>query len=81
MLFVSMPAAWQHVKAGKLKAIAVTSAKRSADGAGRADDRRVGRPGFRRRFMVWLARAGKDAARGRRPTERGVREGAAKIRR
>jgi tripartite-type tricarboxylate transporter receptor subunit TctC len=29
MLFVSMPAAWQHVKAGKLRAIAVTSAKRS----------------------------------------------------
>ncbi len=29
MLFVSMPAAWQHVKAGKLKAIAVTSDKRS----------------------------------------------------
>jgi tripartite-type tricarboxylate transporter receptor subunit TctC len=29
MLFVSMPAAWQQVKAGKLKAIAVTSAKRS----------------------------------------------------
>ena len=29
LLFVSMPAAWQHVKAGKLKAIAVTSAKRS----------------------------------------------------
>jgi tripartite-type tricarboxylate transporter receptor subunit TctC len=27
--FVSMPAAWQHVKAGKLKAIAVASAKRS----------------------------------------------------
>lgn len=29
MLFVSMPAAWQFVKAGRLKAIAVTSAKRS----------------------------------------------------
>jgi len=29
LLFVSMPAAWQHVKAGKLKAIAVTSDKRS----------------------------------------------------
>ena len=29
LLFVSMPAAWQQVKAGKLKAIAVTSAKRS----------------------------------------------------
>jgi len=29
LLFVSMPAAWQYVKAGKLKAIAVTSAKRS----------------------------------------------------
>ena len=29
LLFVSMPAAWQHVKGGKLKAIAVTSDKRS----------------------------------------------------
>ena len=29
MLFVSMPAAWQHVKSGRLKAIAVTSEKRS----------------------------------------------------
>ncbi len=29
MLFVSMPAAWQHVKSGRLKAIAVTSDKRS----------------------------------------------------
>jgi len=30
LLFVSMPAAWQFVKVGRLKAIAVTSAKRSA---------------------------------------------------
>jgi tripartite-type tricarboxylate transporter receptor subunit TctC len=29
MLFVSMPAVWQHVKSGRVKAIAVTSAKRS----------------------------------------------------
>ena len=29
LLFVSLPAAWQHVKAGKLKALAVTSDKRS----------------------------------------------------
>jgi tripartite-type tricarboxylate transporter receptor subunit TctC len=29
MAFVSLPAAWQHVKAGRLKAIAVTSAKRT----------------------------------------------------
>jgi tripartite-type tricarboxylate transporter receptor subunit TctC len=29
LLFVSMPAAWQFVKAGRLKAIAVTSARRS----------------------------------------------------
>jgi tripartite-type tricarboxylate transporter receptor subunit TctC len=28
--FVSMPAAWQHVKAGKLKALGVTSARRAA---------------------------------------------------
>jgi tripartite-type tricarboxylate transporter receptor subunit TctC len=30
LAFVSMPAAWQHVKAGKLKALGVTSAKRAA---------------------------------------------------
>ena len=29
LLFVSMPAAWQHVKSGRLRALAVTSAKRS----------------------------------------------------
>jgi tripartite-type tricarboxylate transporter receptor subunit TctC len=29
LLFVSMPAAWQHVKAGKLKVLGVTSDKRS----------------------------------------------------
>jgi tripartite-type tricarboxylate transporter receptor subunit TctC len=29
VLFVSMPAAWQHVKAGRLRALAVTSDKRS----------------------------------------------------
>jgi tripartite-type tricarboxylate transporter receptor subunit TctC len=29
LLFVTMPAAWQHVKAGKLKALAVTSAART----------------------------------------------------
>ena len=29
LLFVSMPAAWQYVKAGRLKALAVTSDKRS----------------------------------------------------
>jgi tripartite-type tricarboxylate transporter receptor subunit TctC len=29
LLFVTMPAAWQHVKTGRLKALAVTSAKRT----------------------------------------------------
>ena len=29
LLFVSMPAVWQHVKSGRVRAIAVTSAKRS----------------------------------------------------
>jgi tripartite-type tricarboxylate transporter receptor subunit TctC len=29
LLFVSLPAAWQHVKSGKLKALGVTSDKRS----------------------------------------------------
>ena len=34
LLFVSMPAALQHVKTGRLRAIAVTSAKRSASAPG-----------------------------------------------
>src|SRR3981189_1056055 len=29
LAFVSMPAAWQHVKSGRLRALGVTSAKRS----------------------------------------------------
>ena len=32
LLFVTMPAAWQHVKAGRLKALAVTSAARTVTG-------------------------------------------------
>ena len=52
LLFVSMPAALQHVKQGRLKALAVTSAKRSVVGARRADDRRARRAGRRRRLVV-----------------------------
>jgi tripartite-type tricarboxylate transporter receptor subunit TctC len=32
LAFVSMPAAWQHVKSGRLRALAVTSARRSLTG-------------------------------------------------
>ena len=34
LAFVSMPAAWQHVKAGKLKALGVTSARRAVAAPG-----------------------------------------------
>ena len=75
LAFVSMPAAWQHVKAGKLKAIAVTSAAPRRGGARRADDRGDG-SGLRRRLVVRRARAGEDAARRDREAQRRVREGA-----
>ena len=74
LAFVSMPAAWQHVKAGKLKAIAVTSARRAA-GARPADDRGDG-SGLRRRLVVRRAGAGEDAARCGREAERRFRESA-----
>jgi tripartite-type tricarboxylate transporter receptor subunit TctC len=75
LLFVSMPAAWQHVKAGKLKAIAVASAQRSVAAP---DVPTIAESGsrLRRRIVVRRVRAGEDAARRRGEAQRGVREGA-----
>ena len=75
LAFVSMPAAWQHVKAGKLKAIAVTSARRAAVAPDLPTIAETV-PGLRRRLVVRRARAGEDAARRDREAQRRVREGA-----
>ena len=60
LLFVSLPAAWQHVKSGKLKALGVTS-----------DHRRAGGPRLCRQLMVRRVRAREDATRGDRKAQRG----------
>ena len=71
-LFVSMPAAWQFVKSGKLKALGVTSDKRSIAAPDVADDH-----GSRRRGLAWSipgtahVRAREDAAGRDREAERG----------
>ena len=66
----------QHVKAGRLKALAVTTLKRSAGRAGDSDGRRGARhPGLRGRFLVRAVRAGEDAAGDRRADAGGGGEG------
>ena len=77
LLFVSLPAAWQYVKAGKLKALGVTSDKRSIAAPEVADDRRAGCAGLRRQLVVRRVRAGEDAAGHRGKIERGDGIGAA----
>ena len=74
MTFDNITTAWPLAKAGKLKALAVTTAKRSADRARRADARRIGAAGVRGRLVAGRVRAGRHAARDRQAPERGDRE-------
>ena len=67
MLFVSMPAAWQHVKSGRLKRDRGGERQTQRHRARRADDCRAGRR-LRRQLMVWRAGAGEDAAGDRCPS-------------
>ncbi len=46
LLFSAIPNVHSHIGAGTVRALAVTSAKRSSLAAGRADRRRIGFPGF-----------------------------------
>ena len=70
MLIVSVPSVLPQVKAGRLRALAVTSSDalevraRAADGGG------VRRPGLRGAAVVGHVRAGQDAPRHRRQAER-----------
>ena len=63
VMFDNLPSALPQIKAGKLKALAVTSAQRSAAAARRADDRR-GRAGSR------ASRRARGSACWRRPARR-----------
>ena len=63
MSFMSMAPAVPHVKSGAIRALAVASAKRSADPAGRADGRRSRAAGIRCRLVVGVGCAGWHAAR------------------
>ena len=71
LLFVSLPAAWQHVKSGKLKALGVTSDKRSIAAPDVATIVEQGVAGLCRQLVVRRVRAGEDAAGRRGETERG----------
>ena len=74
LLWVSIPAAAQFVKTGKLKALAVSTAEaqrrlpRRADGAGSRRRR------LRGRFLVRDVRAGEDAQADHREAERGAQQ-------
>ena len=84
LMFDNLPSALPQIKAGKLKALAVTSAQRSAGAARAADDRRGRRraaQGLRRELVVRPARAGRHAGRHRQPHAAGNREGARQRRR
>ncbi len=62
-IFVSMPAAMSHVKSGKLRPLAVTTAEALARRAGRPHRRRGARPArLRGRLVVRDVRPGRHAA-------------------
>ena len=62
LMFDNLPSSLPHIKAGKLRALAVTSARALAGAARRADDRRVRPAGLRGVVVVRPARAGRHAA-------------------
>ena len=63
VLFDNLPSSIEHVRAGKLRALAVTTEKRSRSAAGRADGR-GDRAGLRGERVVWHGRAQGYSARG-----------------
>ena len=63
VLFDNLPSSIEHVRAGKLRALAVTTEKRSRSAAGRADGG-GDRAGLRGERVVWHGRAQGYSARG-----------------
>ena len=70
IMFDSAIAILPQIKAGKVQAIAITSAKRSSHAARRADVRRGGHDGLRVVRVVRILRAGQDAEGHHRQAQR-----------
>ena len=68
--FDNMPSIIGHVRAGAVRALAVTTKERVSGRAGYADDRGSRRARLRRLELVRLLRAGEDAAGDHRQTQR-----------
>ena len=76
VMFDNLPSALPQIKAGKLKALAVTSAQRSAALPDVPTVAEAGGPErLRREFVVRLAGAGRHAGRHRQPDPAGNRQG------
>ena len=77
-MFDNLPSALPHIKAGKLKALAVTSAVRSAAVPDLPTIAEAGGPRSRasKQLVVRPARAGRHAADDRQPRAAGSRQGA-----
>ena len=73
-MFDNLPSSLPHIKAGKLRALAVTSLDARAGAARCADRRRVGAAGIRGVVVVRRPRAGRHAAATRHQDQRRGRE-------
>ena len=79
MLFGNVLSTLTYVKAGRLRALAVTTARRAPGCCPSCRPiAESGRAGLREQHLARLARAGRHAARDRRPPERGARQGRAR---
>ena len=78
MMFDQVSTSEPYIKAGKLRALAVTSLTRSPLFPALPTHRRVGRAGLRRHHLQRAGGAGGHAARNPRARERGSREGRAR---
>ena len=76
LIFATAASAVPHVKSGKIRALAVTTAKRSKLVARPADRRRGGAAGVRSQQLVRRRRARQNAAADHRPPEQGIHRGA-----
>ena len=74
MMFSTLPSVLQQVRAGKLRGLAVTGARRFPAAQEFPDHDRGRRRGFRSKRLERDVRAGRRAARGRQPARRRDRE-------
>ena len=72
LLFSAIPNVHSHIGAGTVRALAVTSAKRSSLVPDMPTGRRIRLPGLRRHAGLWPAGAGRHAAPDHRPAQSGA---------